>query len=408
MLPKVKLSKCAKIYSGNSIPKKIKEEKYLGISSGTAYVATKDINTNHLIDYDNGVKIPFDDSKKFKLAPRGSVLICAEGGSAGKKIAYNDQEDIFFVNKLFCINPTEDVLAKYIFYYLKSNEFQIDFNSQLTGLIGGVSLSKFKKLSIPLAPISDQKRIVGLLDQYFNQISQAKNIATNNSLNADELFSSSIDSALNQYHLKSQKVKLSEICDYRSITYGVIKLGDHINNGVPCLRTSDVKRLTIDTNGMKLISPDLSKDYDRTVLCGGEVLVNIRGTLGGVAVAEDRMKGWNVSREVATVPVSKEKAIPEYVAYWIASSKSQSWLTGVQKGAAYTGINLSDLRNLPIYIPSIGEQRAIVKKLDGLKNNCDFLLKNYQNSLTCLIELESSLLNKAFNGELTANLDEVA
>ena len=54
---------------------------------------------------------------------------------------------------------------------------------------------------------------------------------------------------------------------------------------------------------MKRITPALSAEYSRTILKGGEVLVNVRGTLGGVAVVGAEMAGWNVSREVAVVPV---------------------------------------------------------------------------------------------------------
>jgi type I restriction enzyme S subunit len=49
--------------------------------------------------------------------------------------------------------------------------------------------------------------------------------------------------------------------------------------------------------------------------------------------------------------------LPNYLAYWIASRTNQKWLTGVQKGAAYTGINLKDLRDLPVYTPDFKTQK---------------------------------------------------
>src|SRR5262249_17278296 len=135
------------------------------------------------------------------------------------------------------------------------------------------------------------------------------------------------------------KRSLVDICDpLRVITYGVIKLGAGVVEGVPCLRTSNVRWLRVDTDGMKRISPKLSCEYRRTVLRGGEVLVNVRGTLGGVAVAPPNTAGWNVSREVAVVPVDTAIVEPNYVAYWIGGDASQRWLNRVEKGVAYTGI----------------------------------------------------------------------
>jgi type I restriction enzyme, S subunit len=60
------------------------------------------------------------------------------------------------------------------------------------------------------------------------------------------------------------------------------------------------------------------------------------------------MVGWNVSREVAVVPCDASLIDPEYLAYWIGTRASQEWLAHVEKGVAYTGINIGDLRSLPV------------------------------------------------------------
>lgn len=93
---------------------------------------------------------------------------------------------------------------------------------------------------------------------------------------------------------------------------------------------------------MKLIHPNLSAENGRTVLRGGEVFVNVRGTLDGVAVATDAMAGWTVSCEVAVLPVDQNLASPAYISLWIGTDECQRWLTGVTKGVAYTGINIED------------------------------------------------------------------
>jgi type I restriction enzyme S subunit len=125
---------------------------------------------------------------------------------------------------------------------------------------------------------------------------------------------------------------LFDICDrLRPITYVIIKLGSEIPNGVPYLRTSNVRWLRVDTEGMKRISPKLSSEYFRTVLRGGEVLVNVRGTLGGVAVATPSMRGWNVSREVAVAPVDAAIVEPNYVAYWLLPMQASGGLIELKK-----------------------------------------------------------------------------
>jgi type I restriction enzyme S subunit len=163
------------------------------------------------------------------------------------------------------------------------------------------------------------------------------------------------------------------LCDpQRIITYGVIKLGAETAGGVPTLRSSNVRWLRVDETGMKRIAPDLADEYRRTKLRGGEVVLTVRGTLGGVAVVPQHLAGANVSREVAVLPFAGG-LFPSYMAMCVASPRSQQWLTGVTKGIAYEGINIGDLRRLPLPVPPLAEQKRIVSKVDALMKLCDEL-----------------------------------
>ena len=106
-----KLGEVGKIYNGNSINEQIKKNKYLDIDEGLPFIATKDVSYENIIDYSNGVKIPFKEKEQFKIARKNTVLICAEGGSAGRKIGFTNQ-DICFGNKLFAITTNKSVESR--------------------------------------------------------------------------------------------------------------------------------------------------------------------------------------------------------------------------------------------------------------------------------------------------------
>jgi type I restriction enzyme S subunit len=190
------------------------------------------------------------------------------------------------------------------------------------------------------------------------------------------------------------------LCDpARVITYGVIKLGSPVEGGVRTLRSSDVRWLRIDTSRVKQISREIADSYRRTYLQGGEILVTVRGTLGGVAVAQPEMAGWNVSREVAVIPFS-QYLDAEYCMLSIASMHSQRWLTGVAKGVAYTGVNIEDLRNLPLPIPPIAEQREIVDVASHLLEMADSLLDGFGAARRRIALSSQAVSAKAFRGDL--------
>ena len=161
----IRLSDVCQMYTGDSISESEKKSKYIGLANGFSYIGTKDISFDNQIDYDNGIRIPFENS--FRRAFSGSVLMCIEGGSAGRKIAVTDRE-VCFGNKL-CNFNADKVSNKYIYFYLQSPVFQKSFRDNVTGMIGGVSLRRLNLILLPLPPLAEQKRIVEKLDALLSQ-----------------------------------------------------------------------------------------------------------------------------------------------------------------------------------------------------------------------------------------------
>ncbi len=155
------LGNCCEMFTGNSISENVKKTKYTGISEGLDYIATKDVTFENSVIYENGVRIPLSDG--FRIAKAGSVLMCIEGGSAGRKIGIIDR-DVCFGNKLCMFNSTL-IVNKYIFYYLQSNEFKKFFAGNMSGIIGGVSIKKLKELPIPVPSIDEQNHIVAKIEE---------------------------------------------------------------------------------------------------------------------------------------------------------------------------------------------------------------------------------------------------
>ena len=162
-----RLSNIANLYTGNSINETEKKERYTDVV-GTEYIATKDVWFDNSIDYKNGIAIPDKYIDDFRIAPANSVLMCIEGGSAGRKIGILSQ-DVCFGNKLCCFSPYADI-SEFIFYYLQSPLFFEIFSSNKNGIIGGVSVNNLKQLFIPLPPYEETKRIIKKIKQILKGI----------------------------------------------------------------------------------------------------------------------------------------------------------------------------------------------------------------------------------------------
>jgi len=159
----------------------------------------------------------------------------------------------------------------------------------------------------------------------------------------------------------------------RDISYGVIKLGpEPKSGGIPTLRCSDVRPGYIDLSGVRTVDPSIESEYSRTRLQGGEILINIRGTLGGVAHVPAALRGYNVAREVAVIPIS-ERLSSQFMVYLLLSSFFWNMIEENLRGIAYKGLNLGILREFPIPIPPSAEQQRIVATVDELMALCDQL-----------------------------------
>lgn len=158
-----RLSELCNLYTGDSINETEKKLKYTNVKEGWFYIGTKDVNFDQTINYDNGIKIPFEKDN-FRIAPKNTVLMCIEGGSAGRKIAFTNQ-DVCFGNKLCCFNSYKNEIEKFIFYFLQSTLFTDAFKDNINGIIGGVSINNLKGMLFPLPPLSEQKRIVAAIEK---------------------------------------------------------------------------------------------------------------------------------------------------------------------------------------------------------------------------------------------------
>jgi type I restriction enzyme S subunit len=344
------------------------------------------------------------------------VLLNITGASIGRVTLAPEDLHGARVNQHVCIiRPADGLDARYLAAYLSSPSMQSEIGAEHYGMTRqALTKQQILNFEIPLPPRAEQTRIADKIDALMSKIRQCRGRLDRVPQIMKRFREAVLEAAVSGRLTEEWRVstgiprketwtaiQLSGVCPPdRIITYGVIKLGAEVAGGVPCLRTSNVRWLHIDEDGMKRISPQLSGEYRRTVLRGDEVLVNVRGTLGGVAAVSRHMIGWNVSREVAVVPVARSLLQPRFLALWIAANSSQRWLTGVQKGVAYTGINIEDLRALPVRVPSPGEQSEIIRRVDELFGLAESVERQYEDAISRVAKLTPSILAKAFRGEL--------
>ncbi|MGD1929907.1 MAG: restriction endonuclease subunit S [Leptolyngbyaceae cyanobacterium] len=187
---------------------------------------------------------------------------------------------------------------------------------------------------------------------------------------------------------------LQEVVEEDSpITYGVVKPGKE--GDVLFVRGGDVSNGRILHNQLRTISQEVSAQYQRTLLRGGELVVSLVGQPGQVAVVPSFLAGANIARQVGMVRL-QSILNANFVSYFLQSPDGRKSLGTYTGGSVQQVINLRDLRTVNVPIPPIAEQKQIVAILDEAFEGIDSAISNTEKNLANARELFESYLNAIF------------
>ena len=379
------LSSVVNISPGNSIPAKKKSELFTGVK-GMPYVATKDVSFDGIINYDNGICIPQDYLNNFRISPKYATLICAEGGSAGRKIAFSHNE-CCYVNKLFSLQPTNKIIPKFLYYYSISAEFQLQFNAALHGLIGGVSLTKMKKFSISYPSIPEQERIVAKLDITFAEIDEAVALTIKNTETIEFLFQKSLDKIFCNPSLKF--IELDEACSIIGGGTPSKKNKSFYVGKVPWATVRDMKSDYISNTEFK-ITNDAIKKSSTNVIPSGNVVIATRVGLGKICIVkEDTAINQDLK---GIIPKNTELLDTDFLFFWFKSISKIIINAGT--GATVQGVKLPFIKSLKIPDIDITSQKKLASNAKFISEQSELLARIYNKKLNDLAVLKASILKQ--------------
>ena len=310
------------------------------------------------------------------------ITPCFENGKLG--IAKNLTNGIGFGSSEYIVfRPNPMLFNEYLFYFLSQESLRVEGAARMTGAVGHKRIPKdfIELYKIPLPPLTEQKRIVAILDEAFAAIDKAKANAEKNLANAKELFESYLNGVFANPGNDWEKKTLNEISENLDskrvpITKNVRKEGP-----IPYYGASGIV--------------DYVADYlfDDDLLCISEDGANL--------LARNLPNCFFYFRQImvnnhAHVLKFKNIISQKFIELYLNSIKLNDFVSGM----AQPKLNQTMLNKIPIPFPSIGIQEAIVNKLDDLSFETNQLEQIYRQQVTAHDELKKSILKKAFEGKL--------
>jgi type I restriction enzyme S subunit len=355
----------------------------------TRFLQIRDFGSDKNITY-----IP--ESKKNRLCEKNDILIGRYGASVGKILT--EKAGAYNVALMKTI-PNLNVLDRGWFYnYLISDEFQSRLlNIAARSAQAGFSKDDIYNFPVPVPPLPEQRRIVGILDEAFDGIATAKANAEKNLQNGRALFESHLQSVFPQRGEEWVDKTLSDV----SKDFGRGKSKHRPRNDpklysgrYPFIQTGDVR------NSDHLITSH-SQTYNEDGLAQSKLWP--KGTLCitiAANIAETGILDFDACfpDSVIGVVVDERHTSNKFLEYLLQSFKSRLQAQG--KGSAQDNINLGTFEKQAFPFPSVKVQNDLVATLDSLREETQRLESIYQQKLAALDELTKSLLHQAFSGQL--------
>ena len=356
---------------------------------------------DHLIDY-SFARIHDVSTKQVnheKFIQVGDILVNSTGtGTLGRIAQVKEFFKATVDSHVTIIRPKKNLFFDPFFGYALMYLEETIQNCG-TGACGQIELPRVVlqnelTVSFPTS-LTEQHRIVSILDKAFTEIDKAKKNTEENIKKNKELFEAKLQSVFSNPSGNWQLKKLGEVCETSSGGTPLKAHKDYYENGlIPWLLSGEVSQGNI-LKATNFITEKGLKNSSAKLFPSNTVLIAMYGaTAGQVGIL--RFEATTNQAICGILP--NEKFLSEFLYYCFISKKKE--LVAQAVGGAQPNISQIKIKNTIIPFPSLQDQYRIITELDSISTETKKLEKLYRSKLTHLEELKKSILKQAFEGKL--------
>lgn len=342
--------------------------------------------------YTSGEEIKYLDT--FQCNTQG--LIIGKGGNPNWRFA----KGMFSMSTDCCLLTAkqESVDIEYVYYYLCA--FPTIMQRLYKGVgIKHISLADIKNIEIEYPPIEVQRTIVSVLS-FLDAVIKKRQI--NVVKNIPELLKSYYSQLVDNNVW--DKVRISDIStEIKSGPFGTqLHVSQFRDKGeIYVYGIDDLTKKVPKTRYLSIAELD---KYERYLVHGDDVLISIMGTVGRTKVVPKDIGLAINTKHLVDITLNQDLCKPYFLAYTLENDrKVRRQIESSKHGAVMSAINMSDVKNLKITLPSIKVQMYFeevyhqVKDIQKCMEEEIQLLKELRKSLLAKYFRENNLLNASFS-----------
>lgn len=283
---------------------------------------------------------------------------------------------------------------EFLCYYLNYFNYK-NYVSGTTRL--KLTQAQMRKIPIPNIPSDEQSRIVASIEELFSELDKAvdtlKTTKEQLEVYRQTILVDAFRAATNSTYLKVGCV-CAKIVDCPHSTPKWEK------SGKLCLRTTNFKRGYLDLQSPNYVSEETFHDRNRRIIPQpGDVLYSREGSVLGIACTIPSNVYPCLGQRMMLLR-SGEKLNNRYLMHYLNSPMVTNHVIATKGGTGSPHINVGDIKEFQIPIPSLEEQSNIVCQIEEQLSSCDNVEKTVDAILTQADAMRQSISKQAFEGTL--------
>lgn len=364
------------------------------------WLVSGDIHRREIFECEGRITEDGVANSNARLLPINSVMIALNGQGKTRGTVAMLRVPATCNQSLVSISPRDGVelLPEFLYYNLHGRYAEI---RKITGDDDndrrGLNMPLIKAITLPLPPLPEQKRIVGILDEALEAIDKAKANTERNIENARALFESQLQSVFARRSKEWRPTRLKDVATYfgRGKSKHRPRNAPELYGGpYPFIQTGDIRNADheIETYTQTYSECGLaqSKLWPAGTLC-----ITIAANIAETAVLT--FDACFPDSVIGLVP-DGQKANSKFVEYLLHHFRGELKTAG--KGSAQDNINLATFDALQFPFPSVDVQTQLADTLDEVRVSSREAVAVLRQKLAALEVLKQSTLQSAFAGEL--------
>ena len=371
---------------------------------GPRYLRITDIQ-NEQVDWTQVPSCEIEEMQlpKYLLHP-GDLVFARTGATVGKSFLIRGViPKAVFASYLIRVRLNDSIDPRYVANFFRSSSYWQQISEQSAG-IGqpNVNGTKLAQIKIPVVPIDKQREIVAEIEKQFSRLDEAvanlKRVKANLKRYKAAILKAAVEGRLVPTEDKWTPIMLGDIA--LSIRNGYSSK-PNAESGTPILRISAVRPMALDAADVRYLSGNL-KAYESFLISPGDVLFTRyngnRDYVGVCAYVPSGIEPTVYPDKLIRVRVPVSTLLPEFLVIAASTGSARAFLESkIRTTAGQSGISGSDLKSLPLELPSVAEQHRIVDEVErhlslvrGVETQTDANLKRAE-------VLRQSVLSMSFS-----------